>query len=277
MTLIMLSFSALLATLFIFTATTMLCMIQIALPKEQKTHFKRYERRSRCYKNEYEDDVKLEKSETEDQSLQATTQTIKTLQQELDEVDQGLRGSIDTELCLKQLEYLNRKYPDQAEILCMIGMAHQKLAFATEDLSVRKYHIDRGMAACQTSLEINCNQSEAHKWIAILIGLNGETQTTKEKIESGKLFKKHLDAAIGLKPEDPVLQHLAGRFCYEISSLNWVEQKLVKNAFPEPLNCTYDKALLLLLKCERLYEPGWKENRLFIAKCYIAKKITDKQ
>ena len=66
------------------------------------------------------------------------------------------------------------------------------------------------------SLALNDNSSDAHKWYAIISGARGEYLSTKERIEGGRLFKKHIDTALQLSPNDATLHHLLGRFCYEV-------------------------------------------------------------
>jgi hypothetical protein len=41
----------------------------------------------------------------------------------------------------------------------------------------------------------------------------------REKIEDGFVFKQHVDKALALRPDDPSLHHLLGRFKYEVSIL----------------------------------------------------------
>lgn len=41
----------------------------------------------------------------------------------------------------------------------------------------------------------------------------------REKIEDGYVFKQHVDKALALRPDDPSLHHLLGRFKYEVSVL----------------------------------------------------------
>lgn len=78
-----------------------------------------------------------------------------------------------------------------------------------------------GIEACRKALEINFDHAEIHKWLAILIGSRSEMVSTKEKINDGHLFKKHVDLALGLNPNDPSLHHMLGRFDYEVASLKW--------------------------------------------------------
>jgi hypothetical protein len=66
-------------------------------------------------------------------------------------------------------------------------------------------------------LELDESNAEAHKWFAVTVGSRGEFLSTRKKIEDGYMFKEHVDKAIALKPDDPSLHHLLGRFSYEVS------------------------------------------------------------
>lgn len=48
-------------------------------------------------------------------------------------------------------------------------------------------------------------------------GARGEFLGTSERIASGRVFKKHIDEALAISPNDATLHHLLGRFCYEVS------------------------------------------------------------
>ncbi|KAL3270686.1 hypothetical protein HHI36_021214 [Cryptolaemus montrouzieri] len=194
----------------------------------------------------------------------------RSLDEVLEEIDRNLDSYQEIEICIRRLRALRSKYPQEPGIWWRLGKGYLKFAEKTKDLSSKHFKIDKGISACQVSLDMDSNQSEAHKWMAVLMGYKGHMQPLKEKINCANLLKMHLDQAISLNPSDPVLQHMAGRFCFEMSSLNWFERKIVKAIFTEPSDCSYDKALEHFLECEKLCTPPWKENRLLIAKCYIA-------
>lgn len=128
--------------------------------------------------------------------------------------------------------------------------------------------VDFGLKA----MEADDLNSEAHKWYAIVIGSRGEYLGIKEKILDGFEFKKHIDRAEELSPQDHTIKHLLGRFCYEVAALSWWERKMAATLFADPPNATMDEALEHFLAAEVLKPDGWKENRQFIAKTYIQLK-----
>jgi len=119
------------------------------------------------------------------------------------------------------------------------------------------------------ALRLDELNGEAHKWFAIALGSRGEFGGVKEKILDGFEFKKHIDRAAELNPRDYIIHHLLGRFCYEVSKLSWLERKMAATLFAEPPSATLDEAVEHFLNAERMKPEGWKENRLFLGKCYI--------
>ena len=68
------------------------------------------------------------------------------------------------------------------------------------------------------ALQLAPEDPECHKWYAIAVGSLSEFVGVQQKIQNGYEFKKHVDSAIKLKPGDPTLHHMLGRWCYEASS-----------------------------------------------------------
>jgi len=121
----------------------------------------------------------------------------------------------------------------------------------------------------EEALALDAANPEAHKWFAIALGSRGEFGGVREKILDGFEFKKHIDMAAELNPRDHITQHLLGRFCYEVSQLSWLERKMAGTLFADPPSATLPEAVQHFLQAERLKPEGWKENRLFLAKCYV--------
>ncbi|GFY76477.1 regulator of microtubule dynamics protein 2 [Trichonephila inaurata madagascariensis] len=116
--------------------------------------------------------------------------------------------------------------------------------------------------------EIEKQNPEVHKWFAITVGCLGDFVKTQERIMNGHAFKEHVDKALSLKPEDPSLHYMLGRWCYEVAMLSWFERKVASTIFSSPPEATLIEARGHLLEAERL-KPDWKENLLYLAKTYI--------
>lgn len=86
---------------------------------------------------------------------------------------------------------------------------HALLLFTSFVLLIAHHYAKR-------ALDADKDNAEANKWFAITIGSLGPYVGVSEKIRNGALFKAHIDKAILLNPNDPMLHHLLGRFCFEV-------------------------------------------------------------
>ena len=79
-------------------------------------------------------------------------------------------------------------------------------------------------------------------------------------------WQEHIDRAIELRPEEPILHYLNGRWCFEVAGLSWLEKKAAAALFATPPEATYEQALGYFMKCEELNPGTWKANMLMVAK-----------
>lgn len=201
------------------------------------------------------------------------TETDPRLAELLDEVDRLLKGPVDNkEAAYGLLLELEDEYADNVNVLWRLAKASHIMGTvydAEDNNDKKKEFILQGFHYAERALELDDSHAEAHKWFAVTVGTRGEFLGTRERIEGGFVFKQHVDKALALRPNDPSLHHLLGRFKYEVANLSWIERKLAGALFAEPPIATYPEAVEHCLKAESLSPTPWKENRLLLAKCRI--------
>ncbi|XP_059704596.1 regulator of microtubule dynamics protein 3 isoform X2 [Haemorhous mexicanus] len=165
---------------------------------------------------------------------------------------------------------LNNKlaYAGQREFLWRLARAHCDMWELTEDKEERRSYATGGKEELELALQNWDQSAECHQWFAILCGHVSEQESIPKRIQAGYVFKEHIDKAIALKPQDPQLYYLLGRWCYQVAHLGWLEKRTVSALFEAPLTATVQDALQNFLRVEEL-SPGFsKAGRVYIAKCY---------
>ncbi|NXU38902.1 RMD3 protein, partial [Drymodes brunneopygia] len=165
---------------------------------------------------------------------------------------------------------LNNKlaYAGQREFLWRLARAHCDMWELTEDADERRSYATGGKEELELSVQKWDQSAECHQWFAILCGQVSEQESISKRIQAGYTFKEHIDKAIALKPQDPQLYYLLGRWCYQVAHLGWLEKRTVSALFETPPTATVQDALQNFLRVEEL-SPGFsKAGRVYIAKCY---------
>ncbi|XP_042640799.1 regulator of microtubule dynamics protein 3 isoform X2 [Tyto alba] len=165
---------------------------------------------------------------------------------------------------------LNNKlaYADQKDFLWRLARAHSDMCEVTEDTDEKRSYASDGKEEIEIALQKWDQSAECHQWYAILCGQLSEHESIQKRIQTGYVFKEHIDKAIELKPEDPQSYYLLGRWCYQVSHLGWLEKKTAAALFEAPPTATVQDALQNFLRVEEL-SPGFsKAGRVYIAKCY---------
>ncbi|XP_055741052.1 regulator of microtubule dynamics protein 3 [Salvelinus fontinalis] len=160
------------------------------------------------------------------------------------------------------------QYGDSREFLWRLARAYSDMYDSTEDKQEKKSYAEQGREEAEFALKKNGLNAECHKWFAVLTGLTSQYETMHSKLKSSHILKEHLDRAIALRDNDPLCFYLLGRWCYEVSTLGWLERKAAAALYDNPPTSTLDDALGNFLKAEEL-NPGFSKTvRLYIAKCH---------
>ncbi|NWR43329.1 RMD2 protein, partial [Regulus satrapa] len=100
------------------------------------------------------------------------------------------------------------KYKNSVDFLWRLARAYGDLFEMTTDAEEKRKYFS------------NMRKFQSKKWeylFAIMCGYMSQFESVQNKIRNGYLFKEHLDKAIELKPQDPFLYYLNGRWCYSVS------------------------------------------------------------
>ncbi|XP_045066168.1 regulator of microtubule dynamics protein 3 [Coregonus clupeaformis] len=160
------------------------------------------------------------------------------------------------------------QYGDSREFLWRLARAYSDMYDSTEDKQEKKLYAEQGREEAEFALKKNGLNAECHKWFAVLTGLTSQYETMHGKLKSSHILKEHLDRAIALRDDDPLCFYLLGRWCYEVSTLGWLERKAAAALYDKPPTSTLHDALENFLKAEEL-NPGFSKTvRLYIAKCH---------
>jgi len=133
----------------------------------------------------------------------------------------------------------------------------------------KKNYLFQAFDSAKMGLDSKPADADIQKWYAITLGSIGDYQGLQEKILNGFKFKDHIEYAVTLRPNDPTLHYLLGRWCYSVYMLSWWERRAAAALFAEPPTATIEDALKHFLEADRLKLTAWKGNKLMIAKCYI--------
>ncbi|XP_048452848.1 regulator of microtubule dynamics protein 2 isoform X3 [Rhincodon typus] len=157
---------------------------------------------------------------------------------------------------------------DQVEFLWRLARAYADMHDIAVDIEDKKNYAVIGKEIAMDAVKLGPQSADSHMWLAIVCGHLSEYGSVQSKIKNGSLFKDHIDKAIELRPQDPKLYHLLGRWCYAASKLSWLERKVAATLFNEPPNSTIQDALQYFLKVEELHPRYSKTNCVYITKCY---------
>lgn len=144
------------------------------------------------------------------------------------------------------------------------------VALKNKEKELDKKYVYESLEHTKKAMSLDNESALAHKWHCAAVGRVSDFVGTKERIQYGHEFKTHCDIATQKCPEDHLLFHMYGRWCYEVASLNWAERKIAAAFFASPPESTYQDAREALERAHKLSK--WKANHLWLAKVAIAEK-----
>ncbi|KAM6461794.1 regulator of microtubule dynamics protein 2 isoform 3-T3 [Liasis olivaceus] len=134
----------------------------------------------------------------------------------LQEVDRMHVGSEhEKRESFKLLLERKEEYRNHPGFLWRLARAYGDMFELTTDADEKKNYATEGKLVGENAVNLDPSNAESHQWFAMMCGYVSQFETIQNKIRNGYLFKEHLDKAIALKPQDPLLYYLTGRWCYE--------------------------------------------------------------
>ncbi|XP_068041412.1 regulator of microtubule dynamics protein 2 isoform X2 [Anomalospiza imberbis] len=213
-------------------------------------------------------------SEEEKRCMKSPDAVIKSEEDEdllnfLQQVDNLHKGSEDDKKeGFRLLLEKDDKYENSVDYLWRLARAYGDLFEMTTDAEEKRKYVTDGKIKAEKAVQLDAGSAESHQWFAIMCGYMSQFESIQNKIRNGYLFKEHLDKAIELKPQDPFLYYLNGRWCYSVAQLSWLEKKVAAALFGTPPTSTVEEALQNFLKAEEMH-PGYSKcNYVYLAKCY---------
>ncbi|XP_059697322.1 regulator of microtubule dynamics protein 2 isoform X2 [Haemorhous mexicanus] len=187
----------------------------------------------------------------------------------LQQVDNLHKGSeVDKKEGFRLLLENDDKYKNCVDFLWRLARAYGDLFEMTTDAEEKRKYVIDGKIKAEKAIQLDAGSAESHQWFAIMCGYMSQFESVQNKIRNGYLFKEHLDKAIELKPQDPFLYYLNGRWCYSVAQLSWLEKNVAAALFGTPPTSTVEEALQNFLKAEEMH-PGYSKcNYVYLAKCY---------
>ncbi|XP_040407502.1 regulator of microtubule dynamics protein 2 isoform X2 [Cygnus olor] len=201
-----------------------------------------------------------------DVTVQSEEEELLTLLQQVDSLHKGSED--DKKESFRLLLEKDDKYENCVDFLWRVARAYGDMFEMTSDTEEKKKYVSDGKDKAEKAVQLDASSAESHQWFAIMCGYMSQFESVQNKIRNGYLFKEHLDKAIELKPQDPFLYYLNGRWCYSVAQLSWLEKKVAAALFGTPPTSTVEEALQNFLKAEEMH-PGYsKYNYVYLAKCY---------
>uniref|UniRef100_W5N4T6 Regulator of microtubule dynamics 3 n=1 Tax=Lepisosteus oculatus TaxID=7918 RepID=W5N4T6_LEPOC len=159
-------------------------------------------------------------------------------------------------------------YGDSKEFQWRLARSYNDMCEITEDKEERKSYAEQGREEAEAALLKDDQSAECHKWFAVLTGITSHYEGIHGRLKSGHIFKEHKTDLASFRNINFYTPLLMTRWCFQVSSLGWLEKKAAAALYESPPVATVQEALENFLKAEEL-SPGFsKAVRVYIAKCY---------
>jgi tetratricopeptide (TPR) repeat protein len=124
-----------------------------------------------------------------------------------------------------------------------------------------------GKVYAAEAIRINPNGADGYYTMAVAMGRLALTQSGKERVNSVKEIKAHLEKALKLNPNHSRAWHVLGKWHYEVSNLNMLEKALLKIIYGGVPPASLENSIRCYEK-SRTLDPNFALNYLELAKAY---------
>lgn len=176
--------------------------------------------------------------------------------------------------CEDKLVELNTVSPGNDEVLWRLARIKWIYGKGYQSNHQHKvFHVAHAMA-CEAA-EINPDNGNAHRWIAVLGHFRAEKEGIKAGVLNMEAMKYHLDRAIECNPDDNIAWTLLGHWYMELADMTRLQRRWSRMfAKVNPPAGSYKKALACFVKSDSI-EP-WVQNTMHIAKAHLRLRNKEK-
>ncbi|XP_069499148.1 regulator of microtubule dynamics protein 3-like isoform X2 [Ambystoma mexicanum] len=158
------------------------------------------------------------------------------------------------------------KFSSRPEYCWRLLRAYSDMVQLSDEKTQPEY-IQQGKEEGDVAVSMFKNNPLCHQWYAIVCGYMVEIEDKENSEKDKQLVVDHINKAIELSPNDPVLYCLLGRWMYGRFLYLLSESGSVDNADENTLIHFIEEALKNLLKAKQLKPGHSKSNQFYIAKC----------
>lgn len=154
------------------------------------------------------------------------------------------------------------------ELLCRIGAR-------TEQKKTRDTYFQSATTYARLLLSYFPNSDDTHVAMAMSLGRIALTKSGKEKISMVKDIRSYAEKAIQLNPSNYKAWHILGKWHYEVSNLNFLEESAIKLFYGGLPDASFSKSIQAYEKARAL-SVSFTLNYLELAKAYNKKGLAIK-
>ncbi|XP_076271969.1 regulator of microtubule dynamics protein 1-like isoform X2 [Rhynchophorus ferrugineus] len=131
---------------------------------------------------------------------------------------------------------------------------------------VRKAMIQESYEILMNAAPVGEGKPYYHKWLAIILNARNGMDSLESKVIGYPEVRDHLKLACQTNPKDFTIQHMLGKWHYEMANLTWFQRLLARYFFEEPPKSNFEEAYKYLNKAEELLPRTYLPN-VFLLGC----------